>query len=668
MKLLVEIRLWVISAVVILLVVLEAQLLFSVHNQSQTFDEGAHLYSGYTYWKTGDFGINPEHPPLEKLVDAISLLPTGIKDPPPPPVHFRMASAIGGFQLLYKNDADALLFRARAMATLFTLACAILVFLAAYEIFGVGAGLLSLLIFVFEPNILANGALVDTDIGAACFVFATVYAFYRYCEKPTLLRLSACCLAAGLALAAKHSTVLLLPIFVILAIYEIVRRRSPETGATETRTHQSLRLLGVIAVVMVVAVAILWAFYGFRYAARPGNAQLTPTPANYLHTIEKYPHEADVIAFMEHHRLMPEAYLFGMTDIVMISRTGRPTFLLGHDYSIGRWFYFPTVFVIKTTLGFLLLLVFASAARPLWRREHRRELVFLIAPPLLWLAIAMTSKLDLGLRHILPMFPFLIVLAGAVAWTLIRRSRAWAVAAVALLVFHMASSLRAYPDYLPYSNEAFGGPSNTYKVVSDSNVGWESGLRTLAAYLDSHHITQCWFAFDGPNNPSYYHIPCKPLPTLFAVMAGRTEVVPGQIQGPVFLASMNLTGFDFGPDDMNPYRQFVNLRPAAVIGGEILQYDGTFNIPEVAAIGHHAEANKLMQQKQFDAALQECNLAKELDPNLLYPHEMLSSLYAQKNQMDEAANEYKIAIHLYTTLHPDYQAYNAPPVDPMIKH
>ena len=668
MRLLERQKLWVIGVVVVSLAVLEAQLLFSVHNKSQTFDEGAHLYSGYTYWKTGDFGVNPEHPPLEKLVDAISLLPTGIKDPPPPPIFFRGASVIGSLQLLYTNDADALLFRARAMATIFTLTCALLVFLAATEMFGVGAGLLSLLIFVFEPNILANGALVDTDIGATCFVFATVYAFYRYCRKPTLLRLAVCCLAAGLALAAKHSTVLLLPIFVILAVYEIARRRSPETGTTESRMRQSLRLFGVMAVVMAAAVAILWAFYGFRYAARPGNAQLIPTAANYLHTAEKYPNEAGVIAFMEHHRLMPEAYLFGMTDIIMISRTGRPTFLLGHDYAVGKWFYFPTVFVIKSTIGFLILLALIFAARPLWRREHCREMVFLIVPPLLWLAVSMTSKLDLGLRHILPMFPFLIMLAGAVAWTLIRRSRAWAAVAVSLLVFHMASSLHAYPNYLPYSNEAFGGPSNTYRVVSDANVGWESGLKTLAAYLKSRNITQCWLAFDGPNDPSYYHIPCKPLPTMFTIMIGRSQVVPERIQGPVFLGSQSLTGFDFGPDELNPFQQFVNRRPAAVIGGEILEYDGDFNMPVTAALSHTGEAQKLLRQKQFDAAVAECKEAIALDPQLFPAHLFLLEIYQQRQQMDDAENEYRVAMHLYQTVHPDYQAYNDPPADPINKH
>ena len=658
---------WVVGAVALLLVILEAQLLFSVRQNSQTFDESAHIYSGYSYWKTGDFGINPEHPPLEKLVDTLPLLPTGIKPPPPMPMHFRGVSALGGQQFLYANNADAILFSARSMATLFTLACALLVFLAAYEMFGAGTGLIALLLFVFEPNILANGALVTTDIGASCFVFATVYAFYRYCKKPTILRLSVCCLAAGLALAAKHSTVLLLPIFVILAVYEIARRRMPESGTRETRVHQTLRLLGAMVAIMIVAIAILWSFYGFRYAARPNNAQMIPGTSEYVNNL-KYPTEASIIRFFENHHVMPEAYLFGITDIVMLSKTGRPTFLLGHDFASGRWFYFPTVFVIKSTIGILLLLALIFAAREIWRREHRRELVFLLAPPLLWLAVAMTSKLDLGVRHILPMFPFLILLAGAVGWTLLRQSRIWATVAVALVAFHVISSLHTYPNYLPYSNEAFGGTQNTYKIVSDANVGWEGGLKALASHINSHHIAQCWFAFDGPNDPAYYHIPCKPLPSLFAVLIGRSQVVPEQIQGPVFLGSSELSGFDFGPEELNPYQQFMSLRPTAVLDGEILEYTGDFKIPVAAAISHIGQAQNLMRQKQFDAAANECKEAIALDPQLFPAHLFLLQIYSQRKQMDEAENEYRAAVNIYQTVHPDYQAYNDPPVDPMGKH
>jgi len=187
----------------------------------------------------------------------------------------------------------------------------------------------------------------------------------------------------------------------------------------------------------------------------------------------------------------------------------------------------------------------------------------------------------------------------------------------------------------------------------------------LAGYTKSHHITQCWFAFDGPNNPDYYHIPCKPLPTLFAVVVGRAQAVPEQIQGPVFIGSFELSGFDFGPEELNPYQQFVRLHPTAVLGGEILEFDGTFQVPEISGVGHLGVASQLMQQKQFDGAVEECKKAIALYPQLIYSHEILSALYAQRKQIDEAMNEYKAAMHIYQTVHPDFQVFNDPPVNPL---
>lgn len=656
---------WTIAAALILLLILQAQLLLSVRQESQTFDESAHLYAGYSYLKRGDFGINPEHPPLVKLVAAIPLLPLRLPVPPPPPIYFRAASAVGGLQLLYSHDADALLFRARAVTTFFTLSLALLVFLAGYEMFGAGAGLFALALFVFEPNILANGALVTTDMGASCLVFATVYAFYRYCKKPSVLRLAVCCLAAGLALAAKHSTVLLLPIFLVLAATEIVRPRGSETALPETRGRQTLRLLGFMAIVTVISVTILWAFYGFRYAARPSGQQITPPTAAYVQSL-KYPVEAGAIGFLERRRWLPEAYLYGLTDIVMLSREGRPAFLLGHLYPTGRWFYFPAVFVIKSTLGFMILLAFVVAARGIWRREYRRELFFLVVPPAIWFAVSMTSKLAIGLRHILPIYPFLIVLAGGAAWMLSRQSRRWAYVVTIFLALHIVSSLWAFPNYLPYSNEAFGGPSRSYRVVSDANVGWEGGLKAMQSYINSRHITHCWFAFDGPNDPAYYRIPCSPMPTLFSWLLRHPQgVVPEKIEGPVFIGSNEMTGFDWGPDDMNPYNQFVNRRPSAVLQGEILEYDGSFQVNEVSALSHFVVAEHLLGQKQLDAALVEYKLAEQIDPEAILTHEMLASLYAQMKQPDDAMREYQSAMHTYQTVHPDFQKLNDPPQNPL---
>lgn len=252
---------WVIAGVVSLLVVLEAELLLSVRQASQTFDESAHLYAGYSYLKRADFGVNPEHPPLVKLLSALRLLPLGLRVLPPPNIQFQFAAGVGGLQFLYSTDADAVLYRARAAASILVPALALLVFAAGQEMFGLGAAFFALTLLVFEPNILGNGSLVTTDVGASFGVFAAVYAFYRYCKRPSAFRLLVCGLATGLALAAKQSTVLIFPMIVVLAATEIAQPRTAGRGDAHTRKRQTIRLLGglatIAAISMTVSVGIL---------------------------------------------------------------------------------------------------------------------------------------------------------------------------------------------------------------------------------------------------------------------------------------------------------------------------------------------------------------------------------------------------------------------------
>ena len=654
-------RVWVIAAAVSLLAVFEGELLLSVHRESQTSDESVHLYAGYTYWKRADFGINPEHPPLAKLVAALPLLPLHLALAPARKGSFRAAGALGGLEFLYSKDADALLFRARAAATLFALALAVLVFAAAGEMFGPGAALCALALLAFEPSILGHGPLITTDIAASATIFASIYAFYRYCRRPTILRQLVLAAAVGLALAAKHSTILIFPMLALLVITEIARKRSGDSP--ESRGRQAAHLAIGLAAVGLLAVAILWSFYGFRYGARPPGEHLVPAAAEYLGSLT--PAQARVLGFFEQHRLLPEAYLYGLNDVARLSHDGRSAFLLGRLYPVGQWFYFPAAFVIKSTLGFLLLLILAAGARGLRRMEARREVFFLAIPPLVWMAAAMSSKLNIGVRHILPVYPFLIVLAGAAAWMLMRQSKPLAVAVCVLLAWHAGSSLMAFPNYLPYSNEAFGGATNTYKRLSDSNVGWQGGLKALSAYIEARHISKCWFAYDGTVDPSYYHIPCVNLPTLFAQILGRRQdVVPEQIEGPVFIGSLATSGFDFGPQSLNPYQQFAGLRPSAVLQGEILVFDGTFHVPKISGWSHLLASARQLNQGRLDEGMAEARASMDAYPDFLQLHEMMSDVYFQLHRPADSDREFQAALAIYRKLTPDVRQFTEEPQKP----
>ncbi|MGB9147817.1 MAG: glycosyltransferase family 39 protein [Acidobacteriaceae bacterium] len=656
-------RRWFVAAVFALFAILALELFLSARLESQTFDEPAHLYSGYSYWLHGDFGINPEHPPLVKLVAALPLLISRPPYPAPRNIFFRGASLIGGLQLLAEPGGQEMLAHARTAVCVFVFVLALLVFLAAREMFGEGAALLALVLFVFDPMILANAPLIGTDMGLTCCFFAAVYAFYRYVKQPSVLRLGVCAAAAGLSLAAKHSAILLFPILLLLCAAEVAMNR-PAAGRKPGRKYMALRLAEVWVTIAIVAVAILWAFYGFRYAARPDGQQIVPATATYLKDLHQ-PLEAGTIAFAERHHLLPEAYLYGLTDVLVLTRQGRVMYLFGRMYPEGRWFYFPAAFLIKSTIGFLLLLALLPFARALRRTEYRREVVFLILPPAIYFGMALTSKLEIGIRHVLPAMPFLVVLAAAGAMSLSRQSRAWAWAVGVLVALHVGSSLRAFPNYLPYSNEIFGGPSRTYCALSDSNVGWGGGLKALDASLEKRHITQCWFAYSALPNPANFQIPCKRLPTWFWLVRPAPQVVvPDQIEGPVFVSSEEIAGSFWGPDGMNPYYEFAQMRPSRVIAGEILEYDGNFSVKPIAALSETLMATNLLRKGQTAQAVADAQEAVMLDPQSLLAHETLSSAYAADHQQDAAMVEYQTAEHLYETVHPEFQSTEFAPEKP----
>jgi len=644
---------------VALFVVLAAELLFSARLESPTFDEPAHLYAGYGYWLHRDYAVNPEHPPLVKLVAALPLLVERPAYPPPPNVFFRGASALGGLMLVTEPGGLAALSHARAAVSVFLFLLALLVLLASWEMFGRATALFALTLVVFDPMLLGNGPLLGTDVGATCCIFAAVYAFYRYVKRPSSLRLAVCVVTAGLAMAAKHSAIFLFPILLALCVVEYVRWR-------RERARAAVWLGGSFVVIAAGAIAILWAFYGFRYAARPGGPELKPSPAAYLSEMHERT-EAKTIGFAERHHLLPEAYLFGLTDVVHLSNNGRPMFLLGRSYPNGRWFYFPAAFLIKSTIGFLLLLALLPFARGLWGKERRRETMFLVLPVVIFLAAAMSSKLDIGIRHIMPTMPFLIVLAAAGAVMVARRSRPWRYAVAVLLLLDLASSVHAFPNYLPYSNEAFGGVSGTYRELADSNVGWGGGLKALDATLKQRHITQCWLAYSALLDPHLFGIPCKILPVFFTVLKdrGQQQAVPQQIEGPMFVSSEELDGSLWGdPWQRTPYAPFARMRPVRMIAGEIAEFDGTLDVTKAAAVSHFIVANALLRQGHATQAVQEAETAVRLDPQSLDAHETLLDAYIANHQAADAEREYATAMHLYRDVDPEYIGDRGPPDKP----
>jgi 4-amino-4-deoxy-L-arabinose transferase-like glycosyltransferase len=640
-----------------LLTLLFLQLALSVRQESQTWDEGNHIFAGYRSWTNADFGLNPEHPPLVKLVATVPLLRLPLQTPKLQDGEFKTAAFVAGRDFLYQNDADMILFRTRMAAAVFTPLLALLVFLATKEMFGTGAAFIALTLLVFEPNLLAHGAVVTTDVGLSCFMFGTVYAFYRYVKAPSVARLIIVGVVAGLALASKHTGLLVFPMLMLLALGELVRSGKVKgwgKGAIAKTARPAASLAMALIITGLIAVGVLWAFYGFRYSARPSGLEMNPSLADYTHQLK--PREAKAVLTLARWHLLPESYLYGLTDVRLLPDTMQ-TYILGKVYPHGVWFYFPVAFAIKSTLAFLILLLLGVGVLATRKLNQWREVMFLTIPPAFHLAVAMSSGLNIGVRHILPLYVFFSVLIGGAAWALIRIDRRWGYAIAVLLLFHAVSSLRVFPTYIAYANELWGGPANTYKLLSDSNTDWAQQLKATKLYWDKRGVKDCWIAYfaQGLVDPAYYGIPCKPLYTVLTPWLQTPIEAPATIDGPVLISGGTLSGFEIGPGPLNPYDQFQKLQPTAVIEYGIFVFDGHFSIPLASALAHEQRARELLAANQIDQAREEAEAAIAVYPGCVSSQVLLGDMMMIMKRPVEARAAYEKALTLAQTVEPQFQ-------------
>ncbi|MBZ5661783.1 MAG: phospholipid carrier-dependent glycosyltransferase [Acidobacteriia bacterium] len=626
--------------VLCLLALLAGELALSTRQQSQTFDEACHIFAGYRSWKNFDFGINPEHPPLVKLVAAIPLLSMPLKVPAVPQDYFKFVEYTGGREFLYANDVDSLLFRARMAAGIFTIFLALTVFLVARSMWGDGPAYLALVLLIFDPNILAHGALVTTDMGVTFGLFLAAGCFYFYRKMPSGFRLLCAGLATGVCLGTKHSGILIFPMLLLLAITELLPIRDPSTKRiTPDLGKKALGQIFSLAAVTAISLVVLWSFYGFRYSARAPGLAVNPPLSEFAGRMG--PVSSAIVLQIARWHLLPESYLYGVVDVY--SPAVIPTFLFGKVYPAGQWFYFPAIFLIKSTVAFLLLCCLVPLTRALREAKFRREVFFLVIPPAVYFCAALFSGINYGVRHLLPVYPFLIVLAAFCAWNLAQRHRAAAIFVTIALIFHIASSVRAFPNYISYANELWGGPQNAHRILADSNVDWGQGLKAMKRYIDDRQIKNCWFAYFGSvvADAAYYGIPCKALPASFAnAVQLQMPAIPQSVDGPVFLSASEIAGTYWGADWENPYLSFRNAPPSAVIANSILVFDGKVDLSSAAALTHEQSSAWLLQAKQFEQALAEADSAVAIAPNTPGAHATRGNVLAAMNRKTEALAEF----------------------------
>jgi 4-amino-4-deoxy-L-arabinose transferase-like glycosyltransferase len=630
----------VLWGIVFCLIAIQASMtIFLIHRESLTFDEGNHSFAGYMMLHTGDYGLNPEHPPLVKFLAAMPTLGRNLWVPEFKYRDFKTEAYLDGGEWFARNDGDRnqLVFQMRLAAGILVPLFSLVVFLFARECFGDWAGLIALALIAFDPNVLSQSALVTTDIGVSFFFLAGTWCFYRYVKQPTWTRLIIAALVAGLLLATKHSGILLAPIMLLLIAFEVAAAQK------SARARTALHLSGAFAFIVVTAVLVLWSFYGFRFAARPAGLQMSTTLADFVSS--RGPHVSAVINGIAHLHLLPESYLFGMVDVARMA-DHYPTFIFGTNYPHGVWWYFPSVVLIKTSLGLLalsLLVVFAMTTRKL---KCNRELAFVLIPALVYLLTAVVFGMNIGARHLLPFYGFLFIVAAAGGTALTRSSRRWAIVCIVFVAAHVVSALAVYPYPMAYANEAFGGPANVHNLLSDANVEWGEQLFEVKAWQDRHPNEECWFAyFVYPViNPETYGIRCHHLPNAGTGWAGGIELIPPAIDGTVLLSASNMVACEEPDSSLNPYLKFESMKPSETIGHGLMIFKGHFDMHQAAALARTQKASEALRSRDIPAALELAQEAVALDPALFTAQSTLGDALARAGRTSEARTAWQTAL------------------------
>jgi hypothetical protein len=465
----------------------------SAAQDSQTHDEVVHLTAGYSYWKTGDFRLSPEHPPLAKLVATLPLLLwLKPKFEPNAEQWGRAEDWAISKTFLYDNHvpADHMLMAARTVSILFGLVLAATLAWWVTRQAGPAAGFTAALLFAFEPTVLAHSRYVTTDIPVTLFVWLACVSLHSYMKTGGRWPLIRTGILLGLACATKFNA-LFLPL-VLLLMWAVYRKPTWRAG---------MAMMGIALMVILVT-------YGFDTQS----AMQDPVAARQIE--EGRP--GGIVRAVTNLPIPGYYFLRGLHLMIRHQAGGHVTYFMGETSREGSWMYFPVALLVKSSLAWLALLFLAIGIAVLKKgfwKERRELLLPILLPAAAYFVFALVSPINIGLRHLLPMYPFVCAFAAIVLFSG-KRSVLLRTASSLLLVVFLMESATAYPNYVAYFNAAAGGPANGHRFLLDSNLDWGQDLKRLARYTETHDVQPLCLAYFGTADPNYYGIRHTPLPPL----------------------------------------------------------------------------------------------------------------------------------------------------------
>lgn len=510
-----------------ILIIMASLAVASIIDDTLTFDEVAHIGAGYSYWNNQDYRLNPEHPPLIKDLAGFPLSFLNLNFPEQKywessAPHPWWTQFDFGNQLLYHsgNNPDQIMFFSRIGPILILIILGIFLYFWTKKLMGAAWALFLLALFAFCPNFTAHGRLVTTDAGASLGAVVATYFWLQFLKNPKWKNVIFAGLFFGIAMLIKFSLILLIPFFIVITIIFALLKEE------KIKALKNYCLLS-IAAGLIGLVFVIGPVYAFHIAKYPYEKQLQDTKT-VLATTSLPKFMQDINIFMaEQPILRPWAqYLLGLEMATNRTGTGNTTYFMGSVASSGRMEYFPILYLLKIPLAFHILtltvlgwlIFFFIKNKPLknirnatknWISSRFEYFAMILFLGIYWFT-SLAGNLNIGVRHILPVFPFtymLVVfgLAGILQEIKNEKSKKIFKGFIfALLFWFIASSVSIFPHYLAYYNELAKGPDNGYKIAVDSNLDWGQDLKRLNIWAEKSNIDKLYLDYFGGGDPLYY--------------------------------------------------------------------------------------------------------------------------------------------------------------------
>ena len=478
-----------------------------------------HIASGYSYVKVGDYRMNPSSPVLIRAMMGVPLLFMDLSIPTDHVSWQTNDSPVFGHLFLYEynDNADKIVFLSRIPILILSCILALLLYAWARKLYGPGAGMFALFLYTFSPNVLGNSGVAMTDIGGSLFIFLSVFTFWFFLKQKCTSRLILSGIAFGLAQSAKHSAVILLPILALVTIADIFV--SKERGGK----IYALKGIKELFLILVIGMVTLWGMYGFEFKPLLENAPDIAEKADYIRAfVGKIPFinkdaVGDWAVYCAENVPIPlSSFIVSLLGVIHQVQVGvQPLFLWGKPYMGGIKWYYIFLFLIRVPLAFIILITYSIVLAIFKKRTVVKFMDnFAVILPIFMLLFAVSmSKLQGGIRYLLPIFPFLFIWVSDSINVEFRKKagRIFKYCFLSVIVVWYAStSIMIRPHYLAYFNELVGGPGGeVYKISPD--MDWGQDLELVSRYMEENNIDEIKMWYFGTADPSYYGMNFKEL-------------------------------------------------------------------------------------------------------------------------------------------------------------